>query len=184
MIGLCHPSMKVKSKWARAPIAALVIGLLISASSCERTVETNSPAGGPDFIRAFSDYDFVGMGRGGDDPAAISPHGATAQPLPSEFLAGHQYIFHRPSKANDTEVFSELQERLKSHGVQVLHAGCCLDRIIGGPGFNIRFKDGKYRGVIFNPFDGQIAYDPDLSRRYDVDDYVVVIEEAAGDGAG
>jgi hypothetical protein len=157
-----------------AAIAALLIGLLISSSACQR----NNQAAEPGFIGAFADYDFVGMGPGGYDPAAIVAHGVTKQPLPHQFLAGHQYIFHRPSKPDETEVFSEIQERLKSRRVQVLHAGCCLDSVIGGPGFNIRFKDGKYRGVIFNPFDGQIAYDRDLSRRYDVDDYVVVIEEA------
>jgi hypothetical protein len=171
-------SMKVNLTWAPAAIAALLIALLISASSCNRMIETNSPAGAPGFIRVFSDYDFAGTGPGGYDPAAISAHGVTPQLLPTEFLAGHQYIFHRPSKNNDTEVFSELQELLESHGVQVLHAGCCLDRIIGGPSFNIRFKDGKYRGVIFNPLDAQIAYDRDVSSRYDVDDYVVAIEEA------
>jgi hypothetical protein len=50
--------------------------------------------------------------------------------------------------------------------------------MMGGPGFNIRFEDGDYRGVIFNPVDVKIASDQNLSSQYDVDDYVVVIEEA------
>ena len=61
--------------------------------------------------------------------------------------------------------------------VEITHAGCCLDRTIGGPGFNIRFKDGDYRGVIFNPFDGQILDDREAAARVDVDDYIVVVEE-------
>lgn len=153
----------------------------MSLSACQRTGHKGSPesqTSSPAFTRAFSDFEFVGMGPGGYDPAAISPHGVTSQPLPKIFAAGHQYIFHRPAKESNGEAFEVLQERLRANGVQVLHAGCCLDRVIGGPGFNIRFKDGNYKGVIFNPLDGQIAYEGNLSGRYEVDDYVVVIEEA------
>lgn len=166
--------MKVNLNWTSSMTAALLIAVLVSGLGCHRNTQSGGP---PGFIRAFSDYEFVGMGPGGYDPAAIAAHGLIRQPLPPQFFAGHQYIFHRRSTTEDVEVFTEIQERLKSRGVEITQAGCCLDHMIGGPGFNIRFKDGDYRGVIFNPFDGRILDDRELAARVDVDDYIVVVEE-------
>lgn len=159
---------------------AVLISLLSTISGCQGMHKRNAElqALSPAFIRVFSDFEIVGTGPGGHDPAAITPHGVTSQPLPKIFAAGHQYIFHRLAKKSNGEVFEVLQDRLRANGVQILHAGCCLDAVIGGPGFNIKFKDGDYRATIFNRLDGQIAYDGNLSGRYEVDDYVVVIEEA------
>ncbi len=130
----------------------------------------------PMFVKALSDFVFVGSVQ--NHSQTVPTHSMEVKSLPKTLQAGQKYIFHRRAPTNNDELFKELQERLRSNGVTILEAKGGGTRYIGGLVFHISFKEGEYRGIIYNTLDGQIVNNENLNKNWAFDDYLLVLEEA------
>lgn len=98
-------------------------------------------------------------------------------PLPSQFKAGYQYVFHLHRPDQDADIYKTLLSRLQSKGIKFTSSGT-MDRYIGGPVFRISFEGNGFKGFIFNALDGQIVKNEALAKQWSIDDYILVLEEA------
>jgi len=129
----------------------------------------------PRILDVLSDFQFIGNEPKGvslDSRVAIKP-----QDLPREFEAGTQYIWLKKGYADNQEIFSVLQERLRDRGITILEAAGITNRFIGGLAFKISFRDGHYKGTLFNTLNPRIVKTRKLHRQWGFDNYVLVFEE-------
>lgn len=133
-----------------------------------------------DITRVFRDFEYVGYGEGGynlEKLPALRKGDLQAKSLPAKLESGRQFVFIRPKNQERGAAFELLLARLSEGGVTVEKDSCCMMPYVGDPIFTIWFRDGKHRGVIYNTFSGAIAFDEELSAKYDSSYYVLVIEE-------
>lgn len=126
-------------------------------------------------IEILSDFVFVGSGT--YDSLSVPEHGLEKKPLPSQFKAGHQYIFHHPNSGNGQDLYKTLLSRLQARGVKIISSSNDMDRYIGGPGFRIAFQEKGCKGFIYNNLDKQIVNNESLIKQWSLDDYILVLEE-------
>jgi hypothetical protein len=129
----------------------------------------------PKVLDALSDFQFVGSVA--KDVSLDRQLSIRAQDLPLKFEVGRQYVWLKRGYANNQEIFKSLQARLNSMGVTVLDAVGNANRFIGGLSFRISFKEGNYKGTLFNALDSRIVKGKKLQKQWSFDDYVVVFEE-------
>lgn len=129
----------------------------------------------PKILDVLSDFQFIGNEPKGvclDSRVAIKP-----QDLPREFEPGTQYIWLKKGYADNQEIFRVLQDRLRVRGITILDAKGITNRFIGGLAFKISFKDGPYKGTLFNTLNPRIVKTRKLHRQWGFDNYVLVFEE-------
>jgi hypothetical protein len=151
----------------------VMLGWLILLTACPGSQRHEGP---PAYVEILSDFVFVGSGP--YDPKSVPVHGMKEMPLPSQFKAGYQYVFHLRNLKRDADTYESLLTRLQSKDIKIISSSADMDRYIGGPGFRISFQGTGFRGFIFNTLDGQILNNEALVREWSLDDYVLVLEEA------
>lgn len=130
----------------------------------------------PAFLKAFSDFEFVGSGTVGDDKEVPS-HDFIGKVIPSHLKANIQYVFHRRRHSHDNEKpFEVLQNRLKTTGVTILEAKVGPYTFVGGAEFLISFEEGDIKGTIFSSLDWQIMNTHSLYEEWFPDDYVIILK--------
>lgn len=129
----------------------------------------------------FANFDYVGQFPD-NRKEPIPAHAQDAQPLPKNFEKKTAYIFHSKGPvAAETVALSDLPERLRKAGVQIVSAPKSAKDFgipsSGGPIWNIRFASASCTGEIYNTVDQALYRDrkswPDGSR----EDYVLVFAE-------
>ncbi len=135
----------------------LAICITAIATGCNGSIqaprdEPPSRKRSPAFLKAFSDFEFVGSGPIRDD-AEVPSHDLGSKPFPSDLEADVAYIFHhRRLSDGDEKLFGVLQDRFKTNGVTILEAKVGPYRFIGGAEFLITFTEGDIKGTIFGKF--------------------------------
>lgn len=159
----------------------LVICISVIAAGCDGSIQSTkdiSPSGNkpPVFLKAFSDFEFVGSGPISDD-VEVPPHDLSGKVFPTHLETNLRYVFHH-HRLNDSEgkLYDELQNRLKINGVTIIESKAGPYRFIGGGEFHIAFQEGDIKGTIFTSLDWQIMNNPKLSEQWDPDDYVLVLK--------
>ena len=128
----------------------------------------------PRVLDVLSDFQFIGNQPKG---ASLDSHAIKPQDLPREFEPGIQYIWLKRGYADNQEIFKVLQDRLRVKGITILDAKGMTNRFIGGLAFEISFKDGHYKGTLFNTLNPRIVKTRKLHRQWGFDSYVLVFEE-------
>ena len=128
----------------------------------------------PRVLDVLSDFQFIGNEPKG---ASLDSHVIKPQELPREFEPGIQYIWLKRGYADNQEIFKVLQDRLRVKGITILDATGMTNRFIGGLAFEISFKDGHYKGTLFNTLNSRIVKTRKLHRQWSFDNYVLVFEE-------
>jgi len=159
----------------------LAICITVIATGCDGSTQakkTEPPLRkeAPAFLKAFSDFEFVGSGPVNDD-VEVPLHDLSSKVFPSQLEANLQYIFHhRRLNDDDEKLFEVLQNRLKTNGVTILEAKVGPYTFIGGAEFLISFMEGDIKGTISTSLDRQIINTPALYEQWDSGDYVVILK--------
>jgi hypothetical protein len=175
----------MKQKWHRFPnphLATLFTLLLVIVGCVTfifgRNHEDNSSK--PASLQTLFDFTYIGKGGGGYNPSllpALPKEELYGKTLPDQLAKGQQYVFIRSKRTKGEDIFELIQSRLAENGASVEQASCCILSYVGDPIFMIKFRDKKYKGVIYNAFSGLITFDATLREQYDGSNYVLVIEE-------
>jgi hypothetical protein len=162
---------KIRSFSLRPFFLALWISCVaVMVNGCDSASETAAPA----FLKAFSDFEFVGSGPA--DTPNIPSHDLVGKALPLRFETGVLYIFHHRRLGDGESLFDILQAQLKKNGVTILEAKIGPLRFIGGPAFQISFEEGGAKGTVFTSLDFQVMYSSPLYEQWDPDDYIIRFE--------
>lgn len=159
-------------------LAICITAIAVGCDGSTQTQKDEPPARKrvPAFLKAFSDFEFVGSGPVGHD-VEVPPHSPGSKAFPSDLEADVAYIFHhRRLDDDDEKLFEVLQNRLKTNGVTILEAKVGPYRHIGGAEFLITFTESDIKGTILTSLDWQIMNIPALSAQWDPDDYVVILK--------
>lgn len=124
--------------------------------------------------QVFSDFVFVGSGP--HDPKKVPKHTMEELSAPGEFKRGHQYIFHHQKLGETDDIYNTLLQNLQSQGLKIVLSDASIYRYVGGPAFRIEFEGNGFKGHIFNSMDGQIINNNSLVKKWDIDDYVLILE--------
>ncbi|HEY0100132.1 MAG TPA: hypothetical protein VGB76_14375 [Pyrinomonadaceae bacterium] len=175
----------MKLKWhgfpcrhSATPLALLllIVGCVTFIFASNHQNNTTEPAA----LKTLFDFTYVGIGEGGFDPSAL-PHipkeELSGKTLPDRLAKGHQYVFIRAKRKKGESMFELIQSRLTDNGASIEQASCCILAYAGDPVFMIRFRDKKYKGVIYNALNTAIYFDTTLREQYDGTFYVLVVEE-------
>jgi len=122
--------------------------------------------------------DFVYVGSAATANASDVPsHATKSEPLPQHFVSHRAYVFHRRNTDGTAPVWQILEKRMQACGIRVLAAPRGTNGLVysyvGGPFFSIDFQIGNRRGVIQSQLDGAILNDPELSRAWKDEDYIL-----------
>jgi hypothetical protein len=167
---LCPSKGKAVVYWCLLSFCCLAVkGTYVESKSQENLTDRH-----PRVLEVLSDFQFIGSAPKGAslDSVAIKP-----QDLPREFEPGIQYIWLKRAYADNQEIFRVLQDRLRDKGITILDATGMTNRFIGGLAFKISFKDGHYKGTLFNTLNPRIVKTRKLHRQWGFDNYVLVFEE-------
>ena len=167
---LCPRKGKAVVYWCLLSFCCLAVkGTYVESKSQENLTDRH-----PRVLEVLSDFQFIGSAPKGAslDSVAIKP-----QDLPREFEPGIQYIWLKRAYADNQEIFRVLQDRLREKGITIFDATGMTNRFIGGLAFKISFKDGHYKGTLFNTLNPRIVKTRKLHRQWGFDNYVLVFEE-------
>jgi hypothetical protein len=151
-------------------LALWIAYIAVTVNGCNSA----SKAVGQAFLKAFSDFEFVGSGPA--DTQNTPSHDLVGKALPLHFETGVLYIFHHRRLGNGERLFDILQARLKKNGVTILEAKIGPLRYIGGPAFQISFEEGGTKGTVFTSLDFKIMNNSPLYDQWDPDDYIIRFE--------
>lgn len=157
-------------------LATAFISMFLSACTLSPLTGTGGGTGAPIAIKALSE-EFVYVGAGLADGDATAPHSTQEVPLPTRYQVGQQYVFHHRVGPDNDQLFDVIQRDLRIKGITVLEATRGDYRYIGGLAFRISAKDQTYDIRIFNTLDNTIVKDEILVGEWEVDDYILVVEE-------
>lgn len=167
---LCPRKRKAVFCWCLLSLCCLAV----KGSYVESKPQRNLTDSHPRVLDVLSDFQFIGSAPKGAsvDSVPIKPHD-----LPREFEPEVQYIWLKRGYADNQEIFKVLQDRLREKGITIIDATGMTNRFIGGLAFNISFKDGYYKGTLFNTLNPTIVKTRKLHRQWGFDSYVLIFEE-------
>jgi hypothetical protein len=166
---LVRDSLSIRRElyWLRLALLSSIL-LLTGCPATEQNGETP-------LVKVLSD--FVFMGSGPYEVGKVPAHEMNSLPMPSQFKAGYQYVFHHKKLEQNADLYQNLLTKLQAEDFQITSANNNTYRYVGGPVFRINFHGNGLRGFIFNMLDGQILNGEGLVREWSIDDYVLVLEE-------
>ena len=132
------------------------------------------------FVRdVFSDFRYVGEYPAGQSfPASITP---ASKPFPTKFAAQRLYVFQPIGEVNAIELATNiLPAGLRKAGVEVTGAprnqGDFATPSLGGPVWDIGFKQGLYIGRIYNRLN-RLLYEERINLPAGSNDDIILIFE-------